>query len=278
MLILDTVCPIVGAWIIYRYVIAPWRREGRLGVDGMLCIAWLSMYFIQDTVQNWLHPNTFFNSAAVNIGSWYSQIPGWQSANAHLNPEPLLHWIPLYTIVGFAISVLGTGLLRRLHARFPAWGRVRVVGCMYLFMIALDSLVEGAAVWMQDYVFAASVRPFALWPGTIHQFPIYEAVLWGAVWTTLSAYRHYRDDKGRLLTDRGLDSLDVSARGKQTLRLLAVIGFANLAMFCLYMLPQIAVSTQHDNFITDLPPYLLNGICDQYAVPGTPGACLPTIG
>jgi hypothetical protein len=76
MLILDTVCPIVGAWIIYRYVIAPWRREGRLGVDGMLCIAWLSMYFIQDTVQNWLHPNTFFNSAAVNIGSWYSQIPG----------------------------------------------------------------------------------------------------------------------------------------------------------------------------------------------------------
>src|SRR4051794_1069660 len=61
-------------YLIYRFVIRPWRRERRIGVDGLLTIAFATLW-VQDpwssAVDHWF----VYNTSMVNFGSWAHSLP-----------------------------------------------------------------------------------------------------------------------------------------------------------------------------------------------------------
>jgi hypothetical protein len=59
----EVVLPLVAIATIYGFMIRPWRRTGRLTLDGALCLAFgLSSIYdpLSEYVQNWYAYNSFF--------------------------------------------------------------------------------------------------------------------------------------------------------------------------------------------------------------------------
>src|SRR5581483_3117185 len=53
--------------VLWLFVIRPWRRERRLTTDGMMVIAWATMYLIQDPWVSYSQSTITYNAAAVNL-------------------------------------------------------------------------------------------------------------------------------------------------------------------------------------------------------------------
>src|SRR3546814_1858443 len=56
--------------------------------DGMLMLALLTMW-IQDPMCNYFNFTFMYNAHFVNMGSWSSFLPGWQSPRGSNLPEPI---------------------------------------------------------------------------------------------------------------------------------------------------------------------------------------------
>lgn len=107
--------------------------------------------------------------------------------------------------------------------------------------------------------------------GTYHQVPLAEVVVFGALFTSMSALRYFRNDRGETLAERGLDELCASKRRAAVLRLLALCGFVQVAMFVSYNLPSMLVGAHSAEWPRDVQTrsYFNNGICGA----GTPRPC-----
>jgi Spirocyclase AveC-like len=264
----DTVLPLIALWLVYRYLVRPWRRERRVTTEGMFLIAWITMYG-QDLWMNYLQPIAFFNSYSINLGSWYDRLPGWSSPNGNMNPEPFMHWIPGYIVAGFMVTLLGTKLLRRLERRFPRMSPAGMIACLYIFMFFFDIMLEGLVVLGRDYAYLTTVPGPYLFKGHYYQFPLMESLFWGFVWTGGTALMHFRDDKGRTLAERGVDGIRMSGRRQQVARALAIVGVMNAIMFLTYDIPWNIAGTHTSGLPRDTPAYLLSRVCG----PGTAFEC-----
>ena len=76
MWVLQVVGPILTVWILWRFVVIPWRREGRLSGDGMLVIGCFAIAVPHDILLTYSSPSFSYNSHYLNAGSWLSQVPG----------------------------------------------------------------------------------------------------------------------------------------------------------------------------------------------------------
>ena len=65
----------------YRCVIRPWRRERKLGVEGMLFLAGLTVFW-QDPLYSYTQHAFTYNAAFLNIRSWGDSIPGSMAPHA----------------------------------------------------------------------------------------------------------------------------------------------------------------------------------------------------
>lgn len=261
--------PILTIYMIYRFVIAPWRRAGQLSTDGMLLIAWFAVAIPHDIMMDYTQYTFAYNSNYLNAGSWMSQIPGVILPNAHRIPEPLLLSVPAYGWAVFLASVLGCWMMRRIQARWPSMGKVSVLALTLLAFMVLDFVLEMPLILIKAEFYGATIRQLTLFAGTNHQYPLYELLFWGALWTAASALRYYRDDKGRTLVERGVDGFDM-APGRTTLvRLLAIIGAAASIITVFYNLPWNFAAAQANDFPKDAPSYFLNGVCG----PGSSNPC-----
>jgi Spirocyclase AveC-like len=269
----DIVAPILAALVVWHYLIQPWRRAGHLTVDGMLIIAWLSVYLLQDGWLNYTQTWFLYNSAHTNFGSWYSQVPGWTSPNGHLLPEPIFFWGGVWISVGFTATVLVCAIMRRFQARYPQTGRFGLAMVALACMVVVDVAVEVPMLRAHLYSYAGSIRSVSLFPGTTYQFPIYANLLWAFMWTGMTCLRFFRDDRGRTLVERGDEHLRVTGWKSQLVRLAAVVGFAHLLMLTVYNVPMQWFATHAEAFPSDTPSWLVNGMCG----PGTGSNC-PGIG
>ena len=241
-------------------------RQRRLSWDAMLVIAWVSLYW-QDPLINYVRHVYLYSSVLWNWGSWVERIPGWRSPGGHLLPEPILFSGNAYFWLGPGASILAFFFMRRARRRWPQLGVIGTILCGLAGMVALDILAEVTFIRTGLYAYPGAIRSLSAWGGHRYQFPIYEAILWGSVWTTMGALRFFRDDRGRSVVERGVDRV-AAPRWRTPLRVLALVGVANVAMLA-YSVAINYTALFADPFPRGYPTWLLNRQCGQ----GTTYAC-----
>jgi hypothetical protein len=224
-----------GGWAlvaIWVFLIRPWRRGQGLTLDGMLLIAWFSLWALQDPWLSYAQGWFSYNAEFVNLGCPQCHIPGWMDAGtrAHL-PEPLLFMAGMYTGVFTSSLLLVNRIMRAAKARWPTLGTVGLIGLACGLMALTDLVLE--VIWLHNglYAYSGAYRPLTLFAGHQYQFPLYESLLWGAMWGAMACLRYFRNDRGETIAERGLQRVTISTRRRSLLRLLAIIGVAQTMMF-----------------------------------------------
>jgi len=198
------------------YVVRGGLRERRWTFDAsLLCGAVLMTW--QDPGINYLVSQFSYSSVLINFGSWTSDIPGWVSPRANLLPETLLTLLAYIFLAGIVIGT--SGLLRKfVMPRFPNISNAKFIALVCVLMILLDFLIEVGLAHGHVLSYHSVIESWTLWPGTDHQFPIYESLVWGVTgWAPFVVLRWFRDDKGRSFVERGLDQMRISNKFKNVL-------------------------------------------------------------
>lgn len=260
------------AFVANRVVVRPWRREGQISTDGALFIAF-GLLFFQDQFSNAGGYWFTYNSWAPNVGNWFAEIPGWStfSEPGATAPEPILMMLPGYIYFFLASMFIGLFLIRKTRAKWPTIGYGRVFAIVFAAMFVFDFIIE-AFIWMPlgFYTYTWAPGPM-IFEGTYHQFPLFEAFATGVIMTVFVALRHFTNDRGETVAERGIEKMRITPRRKSGVRLLAAIGATQMLFLVVYNFPvyQIGVNAKDWPEDTQKRSYFMNGICGD----GTPRAC-----
>lgn len=255
---------LIGGLVIWRMVIRPWRRGDGLTTDGLLLVAWIAAWFPWDLMLNYRAYHFLYNAYFVNVGSWMGAVPGIGVPRAHLIPQPLLYISFGYIWGIYLPMVLGSWCIGRFRRRFPHAGKAGWIGATaagFVAFVLIDLAGEALMVRAQFWSWAGAIREWSLWPGTRYQIPVYEGIFVGFLFVAGAALRHFRDDRGRLFIERGIDDLRVSKRERTGVRLLAAIGATTSIYFVTYNLPYQFVAVRANAFPAGTPSYLVAGVC-----------------
>ncbi len=119
------------------------------------------------------------------------------------------------------------------------------------------------------WAYPGAVHSLSIFGGTIEQFPIYETLFWGTVWSSLSLLRFHRDERGNSFVERGIDNIPVRASGKGVVRALPITAAVNV-VFLVYSIAMIWTTLLPGTSTpAGYPSYLRDGLCGA----GTPYAC-----
>jgi hypothetical protein len=259
----------------YRWVVRPLRRERRLSFDGMLFLTWSAWYWLWDPFGNYLSVTYSYNAWIPNMGSWTTEIPGWNSAGVPgaQVPEPWLFTAGLYGLAMVGTSLLGCAIMRAIRRRRPRMGTVGLVVCVYASFVVLATLFE--LTWMRVGFYTYLATPADLpnfFPGHYYKYPAVEGLFFGAMLTSVTYLRWSVDDRGETIAERGASELRMAAAPAAGLRLMAIAGFTNVVVFCLFYVPYLLVWSPHPEHVPlDIQKrsYFMNGLCG----PGTKMAC-----
>ncbi len=258
---------VLGIGVLLWFARLAWRRQA-LPAAGVLILGWLTAFW-QDPLINYFRPNFTYNSYFNNFGSWSEFIPGWRSPNGSKMPEPLFFDFGVYLfVIPFGCFVCAFAL-RKAKKRWPHLNTVQLILIAFAAMFFYDLILE--AIWVRSgvYAYPGAIWSLSLWGGEHYQFPIYESIFWGAALAAVGSLYYFRDDKGHMLVERGIEKLK-SVRGQTILRILAVGGFVNMAYLTysiLYLLTTFQIDAWPDNY----PSHIRNGLCGigtDYECPG----------
>lgn len=254
------------------FLVRPWLKRRQLETDGLLCIAFLALSW-QDPFSAYFGHWFTYNSYLFNRGSWVYEIPGWLSFGqpGQELASPLIVFTGLYVYVFLLLSILGTYVMRRARARWPRLGPVGLVLICWGVMSTACLVVEGLVYMPLGFYSYTGGHLNLIGAGTYHQVPLAEVIVFGALFTSMSALRYFRNDRGETFAERGLGGLRASNRRAGVLRLLALCGFVQVAMFFSYNVPSMLVGAHSAEWPRDVQTrsYFNNGICGA----GTPRPC-----
>jgi len=216
-------------WCLHRFLIKPWRRDGRPSRDGLFVVGWISVYW-QDPLVSYFNNQFTWSAIVPNMGGWTAEVPGWQapSSPGATMVEPVPFNLPLYVYALFTVCMLCNLIMRKTRERFPTIGTLGLIAVAWAFMALFDLFMEVSWGVMGFYSYPGARHDFSVFHGHYYQFPLYEPILWGACWAGVACLRYFRNDKGETLAERGLSRLTVSNRAKTVLRFLGVIAACNL--------------------------------------------------
>lgn len=258
---------VVGAILtLYFIVYKGWRRERQLTLDAIFVIAFFSVWAVQDPWMNFSAPMFSYNSAVTNLGCPQCWVPGW-SSHAQTFAEPLAWGLLYIAFVPFFI----------LFAKAAQWCRRKwdspwkAYGALILGAFAFEFITDTWCLVTGFYQYGGAHRATTLFYGHRYQMPLVsDYVAAGACYLALAFFRYFRNDRGQTFVERGIDDVKTSHRGRQTLRLLAVIGVCQVAVLGYNMCMDYEAlhpSTWPKDIVTR--PYFTQSICG----PGTTYAC-----
>lgn len=250
------------------WIIRDLRRQGSLSAYSVIVLGWCTAVW-QDPLDNYLRPVFGYSSLFVNYGSWSEFIPGWISPNGSKMPEPVFFTLGNYLLVMPIAALIVAWLLRMAKRRMPQLNTLQLVAIAIVGMILYDFVLEVFWVRTGMYAYFGGIDAVTINAGKPYQFPIYVSLTWGPVLGLVGALYFFRDDKGNMLVERGIENVKAEY-GKSLLRVLAVGGFINIA-FLIYSLIYIFLTLQVDPWPANMPDHLRNGLCGrdtQYECPG----------
>ena len=163
-------------------------------------------------------------------------------------------------------TVAGAHLMRKVRQRRPQTGTVGLVlvawGFLSLVVFGVEDLLirTGWLVWN-------GIPGVTLWSHTKMAIPLTEVMVWGGAQTALAALFFFKDDRGQVAVERGLDRVTATGWRKTAVSALAIIGFATAAQATYGI-----ISAPLGFYVgrqPDIPSYLRNGACGE----GTPYRC-----
>lgn len=272
--------PLAALAVVYLAVVRPWRRDGTIGLDGCFVIAFSTLWF-WDPLCNYTGSWVTYNSWMINMGSWHASVPGSASfaAPGQMLAEPLLLIPPLYVYFFWLACMQGSWVMRKMSDRWPGAGRPALIGGCFAVIFVFDFVLEGL-IWMPGGAWTLAGGHFpVLFPGTYHQFTVNELVPVSLTLTAVACLRHFRDDRGRTIADRGIDDLKVSAGRKLGYRILAVTGAVHVTMFACYVLPNIFFGLHTQAWPADVQQrsYFTDYICGEGTDRACPGPTIPNL-
>lgn len=267
---------IPGLWLIWKHILGPLLRTRDIPIDGLLLLNFILMWWA-DPMVNYLNYSFMYNGIAFNMGSWANYIPGFSYPNQGNFPEPLLLAGGIYMSWWLLTAVLGCWILRRLQESRPnlsiGWGLAAVFLVTSLMDIITEPLLTHLGVW----AYPGSIHSLSIFPGTVYQWPIYEGPIVGLVCLGFTMLRYYRDDKGQMFIEKGLNRLTLSKPKKRLVTFLAIAGFAQPFFLLSYFVPY-CLFTIHADTMPAYPSYLNTQICGtgtEYACPSDEWVPIP---
>lgn len=263
---------------IWWFLIRPWMRERRITLDGLLLVS-CALFFFQDPLLNYFNTWCTYNTWLWNRGSWSSHIPGWVSPESpgRQVAEPLLINATGYGMV-VILAIVGCWLMRRIKTRWPDISNIRLILVTYAAAIVADFVME-ACIFLPFglYTYPGAIRSVSVFPGTYHQWPVYEGLMWGGVMTALSCLRFFTDDRGRTVVERGLDQVNGGFARQQFVRFLAVFAAVSACFFFFYNVPAQWFGMHADPWPEDHQKrsYFNGGICGDGTDTPCPDPVLP---
>ena len=257
-------------WLIWECIVKPLRNEGEIGSDGLFVITWFSLWF-HDTLLDWTVHVFSYNAHAINFGNWTQEIPGWLSPRSNRVPEPVFA-LGLSYIAQCTMGAWGAMyLMQYVKEKRPRTSNLQLVAIGLGFGMLCDWSSEHVMISFQLMAYLSTVPALTLFAGELYQFPLYEAFFFGGVVGFTGVVMYFKDDRGQMWMERGIDKLRVArTRGMRTLvRWLAMMGLFHSVMFFFYSVPMQLFSINGGPFPKHVPSYLMNGICG----PGTPYVC-----
>lgn len=255
---------VVSCLVLVHVVRGCFRERKILTFDVMFCLAGGTMVWA-DFASNFFVPTFVASSNFVNLENMCGHIPLVVNPECGKAPDPLLFLFLLETfgILGAAIVVQKLASLAQ--ARWPGIPRRRMIVAVIGTGLALDLLLEPVAIALHLWHYPAPAR-MSLGLGGGFRYPIVELFAAGGWFGLLFAVRTFRDDRGRTLVERGLDHHP--PRRRKALSMLALYGYFQLAIWVVASVP-LWFYGPYEPVWRDLPPHIVNGICD---VPGASGS------
>lgn len=267
--------PLLTIIFAYIFLIRPWRREGRITLDGMMFIVWGVMWAMADPWLNYSRPQLTYNSMLWNFGCPQCNAPGWMAPNGGHIAENIV--APGLYFTGMFIGVVWANwAMRKAKQRWPRIGTFGLIAVCYAFLGILDFAMEIPWNRLGIYTYPGGIGGVTMFHGHYYQFPIYEVIFWTACWTSVAALRYFTDDKGQTIVERGVDRIHATPRQKTALRFLAILGFCQ-AMFLVYCVGMNFFGIRADNFPDDVlqRSYFTTGICGAGTQQACPGPQVP---
>ena len=265
----EVVSVVVAVLFVWRLLVRPLLRERRLTFDGSLIIAAVTLWFY-DPMVNYLNFTFSYNRYFLNYASWTRWIPGWESPNQHLAPEPVAFIGGGYVWWVCAAAFIGCGVLRKVRDRYPQLSVLGLVGVLFPVIVLLEFATEVFFIRGGAWAFPGAIGSLTLWAGGRYQVPLYEPVLVGVWCSGIAAFRYFRDDRGFSIAERGIERLRIPERGRAVTRVLAVTGAMHFWYLFSYFIPYNFLAVKADTFPA-MPSYMREGICGtgtDYACPG----------
>jgi len=268
---MQILAPIGFVAFLWFFLIRPWRRDGRIGLDGLMCLCALGVWW-QDPLVNYTQAFATYNTGYFNMGSWTEQIPGWMSPNGSKFAEPLLWTGPAYVWGMFGGVLVANKFMEWVKARRPQTGTLGMILSALAFFVFFDALFESIFMRLGVYTYPGAHDQISIGGGHYYQFPIYEALIWGATWAGFACVRYFRNDRGETVAERGIDEVQATPRQKTFIRFLALLGIWSV-IFMSYNIVWAWISLNQSDWPKDITErsYFTSQICGDdtdYICPG----------
>ncbi|MGB8403197.1 MAG: spirocyclase AveC family protein [Mycobacterium sp.] len=262
------VLSVVGSIAFVWWIVRKTRRDRAFPVIGIVMVAWMLTAW-QDPGVNDIRPTFAYNSHFFNRGTWAHFIPGWGNEPG-ANPQPIFFWIATYLLFFPLAALVTSATIDAVRRVLPQLNRAGIVAAFFLFGVLEDILIE--QLWLHQglYAYMRVNHSWSLFPGSITQLPLYEPLVFGGLMMmTASLTYYFRDHRGRMVTDRGIDKL-TARRTLPLIRALALGAMLNIAMLAFNF--GFNMANQHaDTMPTSVPSYFSNGLCGV----GADAPCIP---
>jgi len=207
-----------GVAFVAAGVYLSWRRR-RLHPLLLVCISAISFSWIEAPYDWAVYAQ--FHPAIPRMPSWWPLNMTWHGLPASVPPGYIAYFV-LPAVVG---AVVGRRLSTRFHWRRPLTllSVGLVVGCLWAFFF---NAIIGARLGVFHY--GRVIPGLALWEGTKHQYPLYDALAMGVQMMVFTYILGRTDSQGRTVVDAWADSKSSSGLQSWVLSVVAIVVIGNV--------------------------------------------------
>jgi hypothetical protein len=200
-------------------------RRGRPHPLLLVCISAISFSWIEAPYDWAVYAQ--FPPAIPRMPSWWPLNLTWGGLPASVPPG----YIAYFTLPAVIGAVLGRWSSSKFGWRTPIALLVAglAVGCLWAFSF---NAIVGARLGVVYY--GRVIESLALWPGTRHQYPLYDALAMGVQMMVFTYLLGRTDDRGRTPIEVWADSKSTSRLRASLLSIAAIIAIGHLVYLSVF--------------------------------------------
>jgi hypothetical protein len=227
-------------------------RRGRPHPLLLVCISAISISWIEAPYDWAVYAQ--FPPAIPRMPSWWPLNMTWGGLPASVPPGYIAYFV-LPAVTGAAI---GRWLTARFRWRAPITLLVvgLVVGCLWAFTF---NAILGAQLGVVYY--GRVIEGLALWPGTKHQYPLYDSLAMGVQMMVFTYLLGRTDPEGRTLVEVWADSKSTSRVRSALLSIAAFVVIGHVVYLSVFA-PHLATKLLHLQTVGPTEP-LFEGVANQ---------------